>query len=79
MDILKGKTILQISLAAAFIWTLVLAGLLTWNINAELKQTIDQASHQSRTFFEEFLLTRFWNAMHGGVYVAITEATQPNP
>lgn len=79
MNILKGKTILQISLTVAFIWTLVLAGLLSWNINAELKQTIDQASHQSRTFFEEFLLTRFWNAMHGGVYVAITEKTQPNP
>jgi hypothetical protein len=79
MDILKGKTVLQISVAAAFIWSVVLASLLAWNINAELKQTTVQASHQSRTFFEEFLLTRFWNAMHGGVYVAITEETQPNP
>jgi hypothetical protein len=79
MGILRGKTILQISLAAAFGWTVALAGLLAWNINVELKQTIDQASHQSRTFFHEFLLTRFWNAMHGGVYVIITEETQPNP
>jgi hypothetical protein len=79
MGSLKGKTILQITLTAAFLWTVVLASLLAWNINAEIKQTIDQASHQSRTFFQEFLLTRFWNAMHGGVYVAITENTLPNP
>ncbi|MDX1777150.1 MAG: DUF3365 domain-containing protein [Desulfobulbales bacterium] len=79
MNILRGKTILQISLAAAIAWTVVLASLLIWNINAELTQTNIQASHQSRTFFEEFILTRFWNAMHGGVYVAITEETKPNP
>ncbi len=79
MGFLRGKTILQVTLAAVLTWTVVMAGLLTWNINVESKQTIDQATHQLRTFFQEFLLTRFWNAMHGGVYVKITEETQPNP
>jgi hypothetical protein len=78
MGVLRGKTILQVTLAAVVIWTAVLAGLLAWNINVELKQTSDQARHQTRTFFQEFLMTRFWNAMHGGVYVPITENTQPN-
>jgi len=33
----------------------------------------------SRTFFENMITTREWNANHGGVYVPITEETQPNP
>lgn len=32
-----------------------------------------------QTFFEEIKLTRLWNARHGGVYVPVTEQTQPNP
>jgi len=59
MAFLRGKTILQVTLAAVLTWTVVMAGLLAWNINVESKQTIDQASHQLRTFFQEFLLTRF--------------------
>jgi len=76
---LKGKTILQVTLAAAVIWTAVLAGLLAWNINISSTQAIEQASNQTRTFYQEFLLTRFWNAMHGGIYVITTEETPPNP
>ena len=34
--------------------------------------------NKSRAFFEQILVTRFWNAEHGGVYVPITEKTLPN-
>lgn len=33
----------------------------------------------SRAFFQLIVITRSWNAGHGGVYVLITEETQPNP
>ena len=75
----KWPKILYFSLATALGWTLVLAGLLCWNISEAKKQMISQVTIQNRTFFYEFLVTRFWNAMHGGIYVPITEETQPNP
>jgi diguanylate cyclase (GGDEF)-like protein len=33
----------------------------------------------SRAFFQQILMTREWNARHGGVYVFTNEATPPNP
>ena len=37
------------------------------------------ARAQARTMFEHTVLTRRWNAQHGGVYVLVTAGTQPNP
>ncbi len=37
------------------------------------------ATESARHLFEMITLTRRWNALHGGVYVPITEQTQPNP
>jgi hypothetical protein len=33
----------------------------------------------ARSFFQQVVVTRRWNARHGGVYVPVTESTQPNP
>lgn len=60
-------------------WTLVLAFLLFWNIRSEIRQTTAQATYQTRTFFQDILLARFWNALHGGLYVPVTTETPPNP
>lgn len=75
----RTNSLFSFSLITSAIWTLVLAGLLSWNIRTEINQTITQATHQTRTFFKQFLLARFWNSLHGGVYVPITEETPPNP
>jgi diguanylate cyclase (GGDEF)-like protein len=40
------------------------------------KQTLKQTA---RVFFQEIVITRDWNSSHGGVYVPITDQTQPNP
>jgi len=69
----------RVVVAVALAWTVVIAGLLSWSIRNEIRQTNAQAAHQARTFFQEFLLTRFWNATHGGVYVIVDEKTPPNP
>lgn len=75
----KRPTGFSYFLATALAWTMVLAGLLAWNIVEAREQMITQASIQTRTFYHEFLITRFWNALHGGVYVPVTEDTRPNP
>lgn len=58
---------------------MVLAGLPAWNISEAREQMVNQTTIQTRTFFHEFIMTRFWNAMHGGIHVPITEKTPPNP
>ena len=37
------------------------------------------ALERGRVLFSLIELTRDWNALHGGVYVPVTPATQPNP
>lgn len=34
---------------------------------------------QGKKFFDQIVSMRNWNAIHGGVYVPVTETTQPNP
>ena len=37
------------------------------------------AKESAKAFFNQIIITRFWNAFHNGVYVPITEKTKPNP
>ncbi len=37
------------------------------------------AFQTARSYFEQIQTTREWNALHGGVYVPITDETKPNP
>ena len=69
------SSIHKYSLLSALIWTLVLAALFTLNLQSELKQAAELAIYQARSFFQEIVTTRYWNAIHGGVYVPISEVT----
>ncbi|MES9898138.1 MAG: diguanylate cyclase [Sedimenticola sp.] len=60
-------------------WTLVLGISLGWSLQEEEHRLFEIARAQARAAFEKDLLFRRWNASHGGVYVPITEETQPNP
>lgn len=42
-------------------------------------QSVQIATEGARNMFRMVVLTRSWNASHGGVYVPITPRTQPNP
>lgn len=42
-------------------------------------QGIQVATEGARNMFRMVVLTRGWNASHGGVYVPVTPTTQPNP
>jgi len=73
------SSIYKYALLFALIWTLVLAALFNLNFQSELKQATELATYQARAFFQEIVTTRYWNAINGGVYVPISEKTQPNP
>ncbi len=61
------------------IWILLVGTSFVWNdLNANKEQTA-LAFQTARSFFNQVLVSRSWNAMHGGVYVPVTKDTQPNP
>ena len=61
------------------VWTGTVA--VAWLLHArELReQGIQVATEGARHMFRMVMLTRDWNASHGGVYVPVTPTTQPNP
>jgi len=76
---LKYPSLFSLCLAEAVIWTTILTFLFLWNVKCEMSQTTNLALHQARAFFRQLVITRYWNAIHGGVYVPVTETTKPNP
>lgn len=66
-------------IAAAAAWSFVILGLWVWSEANEQAQIRSLAKAQARAFFQEIVTERYWNAMHGGVYVFVTPETQPNP
>lgn len=61
------------------LWLLIVAASLAWNIH-QATQSRDSLAHETaKAFYKQLLLTRRWNAVHGGVYVPVTEHTPPNP
>ncbi|MCP3942353.1 MAG: response regulator [Desulfobacteraceae bacterium] len=62
-----------------FSWTMVILFSLISNIRTMNDSNFQLVSNVGKAFFKEIETTRSWNAMHGGVYVLITEKTKPNP
>jgi hypothetical protein len=77
----KGKLALvwKLAILAGLIWTVVIAGVISWNIRTSISHSKTLTTYQARAFFQQIVTTRFWNATHGGIYVPITEKTKPNP
>ncbi|MBK5971291.1 MULTISPECIES: diguanylate cyclase [Thiorhodovibrio] len=61
------------------IWTALVLASLGWNLHQAYDARSELALRTARSFFEQVVLTRQWNAQHGGVYVPVTDNTQPNP
>jgi diguanylate cyclase (GGDEF)-like protein len=50
-----------------------------WNYSSAKKGQETIAYQTARSFFDQIVITRRWNAGHGGVYVLIDDNTHPNP
>ena len=60
-------------------WSLIMLSLFGWNLFHILQDTEEIALIEARALFNKDKATRFWASGHGGVYVAKTEKTPPNP
>lgn len=76
---MQDSRLRRYTLLLLLFWTATILGLLLWTVNNNRRHTADLALHEARAFFQEIVTTRMWNAEHGGVYVFVTETTQPNP
>jgi len=50
-----------------------------WNYSSAKKGQETIVFQTARSFFDQIVITRRWNAGHGGVYVLINDDTHPNP
>lgn len=61
------------------LWALGTGMLLATHLQDIRAQSVQIATEGARNMFRMVVLTRSWNASHGGVYVPVTPRTQPNP
>ena len=66
-------------LVPGLVWTVVVATSLRLHLADLQQQSLQVAVEGARNMFQMVVLTRAWNAEHGGVYVPVTEKIQPNP
>ncbi len=60
-------------------WTVVMFVSLSWNWRVTHENNIEKARLVARSFYEITIEFRRWGSLHGGVYVPVTDALQPNP
>jgi hypothetical protein len=58
---------------------LLFASLIYWEFKSHGEEQVYELTEEGRAFYGQIEVTRLWNANHGGVYVEVTEDTQPNP
>lgn len=63
----------------SILWLGIIIGSFTWNYVAALNGQNLLARFTARSFFDQIIITRKWNALHGGLYAPITESSPPNP
>lgn len=75
---LAGRNRWQLPFALSA-WILLVLLSFLWNFVRVTGDREALALNTARAFFQQVVLTRSWNAHHGGVYVPVTSATRPNP
>lgn len=60
-------------------WIVSICGSLTWNLYQLKRSTEAEHINIAKAFVQQILITRAWNAMHGGVYLPVSDLLQPNP
>ena len=73
-----GQVRAYLALLVVF-YCLSIALSLAFNLRTAAQEYETLALFTARSFFQQVVVTRRWNALHGGVYVPVTPDTQPNP
>ncbi len=66
-------------LVFALLFLVIIFRQITLNHDQKLKQLEQMMVQKAVSHFEDMLVTREWNARHGGVYVKRQEGLEPNP
>ena len=66
-------------IALVVLWIISVTVSLKWNLHVEKNDRTIIAMEGAQAFFKQVVLTRTWNAEHGGVYVLINDKVKPNP
>lgn len=61
------------------VWPVAVVASLVWNVLQVKQNTLETARIQARVAYDKDIIYRRWNAEYGGVYVLVSEGTQPNP
>jgi PAS domain S-box-containing protein len=65
--------------ALAGCWTVAIGIILTWELIAVQRKAVDLARSEAIGAWKKDVAVRRWDAANGGVYVPVTEKTQPDP
>lgn len=71
---MNGKLIVS-----SLLWMGLVCLSLVWNVYSAQKEQKNIAMQTASSFFDQVLITRRWNAGHGGVYVPVSSKVTPNP
>ena len=63
----------------AVVWTIAVGLALYWHALSEQDQIFQHALIEARQALNKDIIYRKWASGHGGIYVAVTEETPPNP
>ncbi len=63
----------------ALCWSVIMLVAMGYTMNVEIKKKESFAVLKARLAFDKDIIYRRWNALHGGVYAAVTPDTPPNP
>ena len=74
----KVMKIRKTKLLIIFVWVMLIITSFLWNYAKAKKEQERIAFDVSRSFFDHIIITRLWNARHGGLYAPVTEKTTPN-
>jgi len=73
------KSLRLIFIIIGVLWVIVISFFDYYFFKIDNKKTEIILLQSSRAFFKIIILTRYWNALHGGVYAKITSSNRPNP
>ena len=63
----------------ALLWAALCVAVFFWIARNEQRHTIELVAHQGRAVFNQIVVTRAWNAAHGGIYAPADRRNPPNP
>lgn len=63
----------------ACMWVIAVSASFFWSYDFFTDKQEELAFQRGQSYFDLIVMTREWNARHGGVYAPVSEYLQPNP